>query len=321
MRSAPARRAAALCARLVAALLAMVPILLPAAGSAAQTPAAVQILLLPSVRTAGQDEVSAWTSAGGPARFERMEADLIAGFGEAGYGVITATKAPGMAAARAILSEATLPLTAASAAEAARAAGAGVALVIRAEVIRGRAGGGSPFFTTDALVRATAYRAKDALRLKSVSTRVTGAGSGEAEADSEALAHAARPLLAALAGPLAAALGRPILPARPFAITLEGPLNGREYRRVLDVIRTEIPEIETLAGRRFTQERFVLLGRCRCEGGEAAERIDGLLRGGFRISAQAVEGGLRVRAEPVSAGPAALRFEDDNADLPPDLIP
>lgn len=320
MRSAPARRAATLRVRLGAALLTLVPILFPAGGSAAQTPAALQILLLPSVRTAGQDEVSAWTSPGGQARFDRMEASLIAGFGEAGYGVIAPSKAPDMAGARAILSEAALPLTAATAAEAARAAGAEVALVIRAEVIRGRAGGGSPFYTTDALVRVTAYRAKDALRLKSASTRVTGAGRGEAEADAEALAHAARPFLAALAGPLAAAVARPIVPARALSITLEGPLNGREYRRVLDVIRTEIPEIENLEERRFTQGRFALLGRCRCEAGEAAERIDGLLRGGFRISAWVVEGGLRVRVKPAAVVPAGP-FDDENADLPPDVIP
>ncbi len=320
MGSAPARRAAALHARLGAALLAFVPIFLSAGASAAQTPAAVQILLLPSVRTGDQDEVSTWTSPGEQARFDRMEADLIAGFAEAGYGVIAASKVPDMAGARAILSKAALPLTPATAVEAARAAGAGVALVIRAEAIRGRAGGHAPFYTTDALVEATAYRAKDALRLKSASTRVTGTGAGEAQADAEALAHAARPLLEALAGPLAAAVGRPIVSARALSITLEGPLNGREYRRVLDVIRAEIPEIETLEERRFTRGRFTLLGRCRCEAGEAAERIDGLLRGGFRISARAVEGGFRVRVEPVAAGLAGP-FGDEDADLPPDLIP
>ena len=314
MGNVPIHRPAALRARLGAALLMFVPVLLPAGESAAQTPAAVQILLLPSVRTAGQDEVSAWTNPREQARFDPMEAGLIAGFAEAGYGGISASKALEVAGARAILLQAAAPLTAATAAEAARGAGAEIALVIRAEAIRRRAGGGSPFYTTDALVRATAYRAKDELRLASASTRVTGAGAGEAEADAEALAHAARPLLAALTGPLASAIGRPIVPARALSITLVGPVNGREYRRVLGVIRAEIPEIESLEERRFTRGRFTLLGQCRCEAAEVAERIDGLLRGGFRISARAEEGGLHVGVEPVASG-MARPFDEETPGL------
>ena len=181
-----------------AATLALVLGLLFAGVSAAQTPdaqepstlkattAGLQILLLPSVRVSGETEISPWATPGEQGRFEPLETALAESFAEAGYGFIGTAKALEVSATREVLSRAETPLKPADAAEAAKAAGADVVLVVRAEALRGRAGGGSPFHTVDALVEAAAYRAKDALPLGRATTRVTGTGKGEAEADAEA---------------------------------------------------------------------------------------------------------------------------------------
>ncbi|MFQ5457028.1 MAG: hypothetical protein ACE5FC_01040 [Myxococcota bacterium] len=312
MADARADRAAARGALLAALLATGALLAVPVRGTAQEAPAekaasapaggetATRVLVLPSIRAADTGEVSPWTSPAAAAGFERMEAALALALGEAGYAVSGSAVALAGSDGRAALSEAGVPLTPASAAKVARAAGAEVALVVRAQAIRSRGRGASALHTTDALVEASAYRARDATWLARTTTRVSGTGKDKAEADAEALARAAPTLAAELGPPLTTALGRPVLASRTLAITLEGSLNWREYRRVLDVILREIPEMEGLEERRFSRGRFTLLARCRCKAGDAARRLDGLQRAGFQLAARPEEGGFRLQVAPVA---------------------
>ncbi|MDP3940150.1 MAG: hypothetical protein Q8R92_18695, partial [Deltaproteobacteria bacterium] len=190
------------------------------------------------------------------------------------------------------------------AADAARAAGAQVALVVRAEVIRAPAAPPSGLDSTDALIRAEAYRSPDGARLATATTRVTGAGRSPAESDAEALAHGAEPLARALEGPLRSGVVRPVQEPRPMPIVLEGRLDWRGYQQAVAIIRETLPEIDALEERRFAAGRFTLQAVCGCEPEEAARRLDGTARGGLRLTASSEGGTLRVRAAP-SASPDA----------------
>jgi hypothetical protein len=231
----------------------------PEVGAAAPS---TTLLVLPSVRVAGHRAISPWTRPGSEDRFRRLEEALAGALGELGYGVITSAEALRQSAARAVLQEASHPLTPRWAAEAAGAAGAEIALVVRAEAIRTVRGGSDRTCITDALVEALAYRAADGVRLARANTRVTGTGSSEVAADEEALAHAGRPLARLLAEPLATGAARPLVRPRSVPVVIEGRLGWREYRRLLDLLRDAIPEIRSIEERRFSHRYQTLLAVC-----------------------------------------------------------
>ncbi len=269
------------------------------AGGVAAAPSAT-LLVLPSVRVAGQREISPWTSPGSGDRFLRLEDALAEALGDLGYRVITSAEALRQNAARAVLREASHPLTPRWAAEAAGAAGAEIALVVRAEAIRTMRSAPDRICITDALVEALAYRAADGVRLARASTRVTGSGANEVSADDEALAHAGRPLARLLAEPLATGAARPLMRPRSIPIVIEGRLGWREYRRLLDLLRDAIPEIRSIEERRFSYRYQTLLAVCGCEAADAAERLNGRVESGLKIAAEAEGGRLRLRVQPLS---------------------
>lgn len=267
-----------------------------APGGAATAPARASLLLLPSLQEAGERPVSPWSSRGDAPRFERFEKALAARLEAAGFAVITTESVRSDKVVRDALAAASGPPSAGEASAAARAAGAQAALVVSGEVIRARGAGPSRPDTTDALVRAEAFRASDGARLTWASTRVTGSGRGAAEADAEALAHAAAPLAEALEAPLRSALARPVLEPRPMPLVIEGRLDWRGYQQVIAMIRDALPEIGSLQERRFAPGEFTLMTVCACEPAEAALRLDGMARGGLRLAASAGGATLRLRA-------------------------
>jgi hypothetical protein len=268
-------------------------------GAVATAPSAT-LLVLPSVRAAGQREITPWTHPGSEDRFLRLEETLAEALGELGYGVITSAEALRQNAARVVLQEASHPLTPQWAAEAAGAAGAEIALVVRAEAIRTIRSGPDRGCITDALVEALAYRAADGVRLARATTRVTGTGANEVAADDEALGHAGRPLARLLAEPLAIGAVRPLIRPRSVPITIEGRLSWKEYRRLLDLLRDAIPEIRSIEERRFSYRYQSLVAVCSCEAADAAKRLDGRVESGLKISAQAEGDRLRLRVQPLS---------------------
>jgi hypothetical protein len=271
-----------------------------AGTDAGAPPPAITLLVLPSVRAAGQRETSPWTSPASGERFRRLEEAFVKALGELGYGVIPSAEALRQEAARVVLQDASRPLTPRWAAEAAGAAGAEIALVVRAEAIRSVRGGSDSAYTTDALVEALAYRAADGVRLARASTRVTGTGASEVAADDEALAHAARPLARLLAEPLATGAYRPLIRPRPLPIIIEGHLRWGEYRRLLGLLREAIPEIRRIEERRFSYDIRTLLALCGCEAADAAGRLDGRVGAGFKIEAKAEGNRLRLRVRALS---------------------
>lgn len=263
------------------------------------------LLLLPCLQEAGAAELSPWASSADAARFAPLEEALAARLRDAGFAVITTAQAIAKPGARRILWEAAVPLTPDTAADAARAADAEVALVVRAEVIRAPGAPPSGLDSTDALIRAEAYRSSDGARLATATTRVTGAGSSAAKADAEALVHGAEPLARALEAPLRSGVVRPVQEPRPIPIILEGRLDWRGYQQAVAIIRETLPEIDALEERRFAAGRFTLQAVCGCEPEEAARRLDGMARGGLRLTASSDGATLRVRAAPIAFPDAA----------------
>lgn len=290
----------------------------PASGTAPAT----TLLLLPSLRSPEGREISPWSGGrgGGEApRFERFETALASRLRDAGYGVVTTEDALARAGVREALANAAPPLTPEAAAEAARAAGAQVALVVRAEAIRTGGGAASGLETTDALVDADAYRASDGVRLASATKRVTGSGADAMEADAEALARVAAPLFEALQDPLAKGVARAVVEPRPMPIVLEGQLDWRTYTETIIIMFDALPEMTGLEERRFEHGRFMLRATCGCEPAEAARRLDGLTREGLRLSAAAEGDVLRVTvawAEPAPGAPPPVTFGEEGEPAP-----
>lgn len=271
----------------------------PKAPNPSQPPPGTIILLLPAVTGRGGEWIAPWTNPSESARFAKLEDDLSARFKALGYGVMTAREALASPGAATALREAPRPLTPEAAATAARAVRATVALVLRAEALR-RPEPKQAF--TDALVFAVIYRAADAVKLGEGSTKVSGLGANETDADAAALSHAAPPLLDALAGPLLAAVRRPVIAPHPITVLVEGDLGYRDYRRLLGLLQHEIPEISDLQERRFSHGRQTLRVICACQPWDISQRLDGRTTGGFSFDVRSELDAVRVRARPVGAG-------------------
>jgi hypothetical protein len=259
-------------------------------------PPGTSVLILVSLHADAGEEIAPWTHPADAQRFKPIEDDLAAKLAAGGYAVIAMKNAMGMEAVRSVLRTAPRPLTLDAAAGAARAAGATIALVIHAEVIRTREAAAKKNVRSDAVLDAHAVRAADGVRLASAHTRVTALGPGEAEADAEALRRAANPLFAAMEAPLAVAAARPVIPPHPLPLTIEGQLGWHDYRRLLDFLREEIPEIRSIQERRFSNGRFGLLAVCACNPGDLAERLGGKASGDLKLEAQVLGEGVVIRA-------------------------
>jgi hypothetical protein len=214
--------------------------------------------------------------------------------------VVTSSEALGRDSARAILENAAQPLTPRGAADAAGAVGATVALVIRAETIHHRGSAPSASHRIDAIVEALAYRPGDAVRLTRASTRVSGTGATRRDAEAAALVHAAGPLATNLTDSLAEAAARPMIIPRPLPIFLEGELSWDQYKHILALVRDAIPEIVGVEERRFARGRFQLMATCGCDAPDAARRLDGRAGAGIKLTAEARDEGLILRAMPIS---------------------
>jgi hypothetical protein len=110
------------------------------------------------------------------------------------------------------------------------------------------------------------------------------------------LQRAAGPLFAAIEAPLAVAAARPVIPPHPLPLTIEGQLGWRDYRRLLDFLREEIPEIRNIEERRFSNGRFGLLAVCACTPADLAGRLGGKESGDLKLEAQVLGEGVVIRA-------------------------
>jgi hypothetical protein len=143
------------------------------------------------------------------------------------------------------------------------------------------------------------------VKLAWANTRASGIGPSQVQADAECLARAGRSLMETLAAPLAAALTRPVIASHPFTIVVEGKIHWEDYRRLLGVLKREIPEISRLEERRFSHGRQTLRATCACEPWDVAQRLDGRVTSGFALQAESELTLVRVQVkEPGGAGPA-----------------
>jgi len=259
-------------------------------------PPGTSVVILVSLRSGAAEEITPWTHPADAARFRSIEEGLAAALAGGGYAVMATKEAMGMAAVRSVLRTAPRPLTPEAIAGVARAAGATFALAIQAEVIRSRNETGKKRVMSDVVINVRAYRAADGLRMASVQTRVSAMGQDEAEADADALGRAAHPLFVLLAAPLATAAGRPVIPPHPMPLRIEGRLGWKDYRRILDLLREEVPEIRSLEERRFSNGRFDLLTLCGCDPSDLAGRLTDMKSGEFTLQTQVEGEGVLIRA-------------------------
>ncbi len=267
------------------------------AGNPNRPPPGTILLLLPTITGSGANWIAPWTNPSEAARFAKLEEELAARFTTLGYATMTAGEALGSPGAAGALRAAPSPISSEAAATAAREARATLALVIRAEALR-RTEAGRTF--TDALVSAEVYRSADAVKLAWASTRVSGTGASEAQADAAALSRAASPLFDSLAAPLLPAVQRPVVAPHPLTIYIEGDLGYRDYRRLIGLLQHEVPEIRELEERRFSHGRQTLRAICACQPWDIVQRLDGRVTGGFRFKVRSELESVRVHARPMA---------------------